>query len=74
VLDAVEQALAKFNATIEELRHEGATRELPADNVGRLYALEFSLEQLRLNFDDFRSRVIECARAKRPDGGRPWRS
>src|SRR5271170_2079367 len=59
-LDTVEQALAKFVATIEELRREGAAQALPAEGVGRLYALEFSLEQLRLNFDDFRSRVIEC--------------
>src|SRR3984957_8787552 len=62
VLDAVEQALAKFTATIEELRAEGAARALPAENLGRLYALGFSLEQLRQNVEDFRNRVIECAR------------
>jgi uncharacterized membrane protein YccC len=62
VLDAVEQALAKFTATIEELRAEGATRALPAESIGRLYALGFSLEQLRQNVEDFRNRVIECAR------------
>jgi hypothetical protein len=53
-LDAVEQALAKFTATIEELRLEGATRALP---------LGFTLEQLRRNLEDFRNRVVECARA-----------
>jgi hypothetical protein len=62
VLDAVEQALAKFTATVEELRAEGATRALPAESIGRLYALGFSLEQLRQNVEDFRNRVIECAR------------
>ena len=36
---------------------------LPAEGVGRLFALGFSLEQLRHNFEDFRNRVIECARA-----------
>jgi hypothetical protein len=61
-LGAVEQALAKFVATIEELRHEGATRELPAEDIGRLYALGFALEQQRQNFADFHNRVTECAR------------
>ena len=65
VLDAVEQALERFIATIEELRREGATRALPAENIGRLYALRFALEQLRQNFEDFRNRVTECARADR---------
>jgi len=62
-LDATEQALSKLTATIEELRREGATRALPAENIGRLYALGFTLEQLRRNLEDFRNRVIECARA-----------
>ena len=62
-LDAAEQALSKLTATIEELRREGATRALPVENIGRLYALGFTLEQLRRNLEDFRNRVIECARA-----------
>ena len=62
-LDTVEQALAKFIATIEEIRREGAARALPAEGVGRLFALGFSLEQLRHNLEDFRNRVMECARA-----------
>jgi hypothetical protein len=43
----------------------GPTRALPAENVGRLYALRFAPEQLRQNFEDFRNRVTECARADR---------
>ena len=62
-LDAVEQALAKFTATIGELRSEGAVRPLPAEGVGRLFALGFAVEQLRHNFEDFRNRGVECARA-----------
>jgi hypothetical protein len=62
-LAAVDQALAKFIGTIEELRREGATRELPAEDVGRLYALGFALEQQRQNLADFHNRVTECARA-----------
>jgi hypothetical protein len=61
-LDAVEQALSKFVATIEELRREGV-REFAADSIGRVFALGFALEQLRHNFEDFRDRVTECARA-----------
>jgi uncharacterized membrane protein YccC len=61
-LDGVEQALAKFSANIGELRREGAVRALPAEGVGRLFALGFSLEQLRQNLEDFRNRVVECAR------------
>ena len=33
------------------------------ENFGRLYGLGFTLEQLRRNLEDFRNRVIECARA-----------
>lgn len=62
-LDAVEQALAKFIATIGELRREGAARALPAEGVARLFALGFALEQLGHNFKDFRNRVVECAGA-----------
>ena len=62
-LDAAEEALSKLTASIEELRREGATRALSVENVGRLYALGFTLEQLRRNLEDFRNRVIECARA-----------
>ena len=62
-LDVVEQALAKFIATIGELRREGAARALPAEGVARLFALGFALEQLGHNFKDFRNRVVECAGA-----------
>jgi uncharacterized membrane protein YccC len=62
-LDAVEQALANFVATIEALRREGVTRQLPAEGVGRLFALGFALEQLQQNLKDFRNRVAECSRA-----------
>jgi hypothetical protein len=61
--DAVEQALANFVAAIEALRREGVTREWPAEEVGRLFALRFVLEQLQQNLKDFRNRVAECSRA-----------
>jgi uncharacterized membrane protein YccC len=62
-LGGVENTLQDFIAVIEVLRREGTTRALPADSVGRLFALGFALEQLRRNFEDFGDRVTECARA-----------
>ena len=62
-LGEVERSLQDFVAQIEVLRREGATRALPADAVGRLFALGFALEQLRRNFEEFCDRVAECARA-----------
>jgi uncharacterized membrane protein YccC len=62
-LDLAEQALANFTATVEELRREGDTQALAIENVSRLHALGFTLEQLRRNLEDFRNRVVECARA-----------
>ena len=59
----VERTLQDFIAKVEVLRREGTTRALPADSVGRLFALGFALEQLRRNFEDFGDRVAECARA-----------
>jgi hypothetical protein len=61
-LDAAEQALAKFTTAIEELRRDGVTRALTVENIGRLYALGFTLEQLWRNLEDYRNRVVECAR------------
>jgi hypothetical protein len=46
-----------------KLRREGVTRALPVENIGRLHALGFTLEQLRRDLEDFHSRVVECARA-----------
>jgi uncharacterized membrane protein YccC len=61
-LGDVERALQDFITAIEVLRRDGTTRALPADSVGRLFALGFALEQLRRNFEEFGDRVAECAR------------
>ncbi len=63
-LDDVERALDTFTQAIEALRREGATRALGADDLGRLFALGFTLAQLRQNFEDFADRVTECAHAE----------
>lgn len=62
-LDPVELALMRFAARVDELRHEGIVRALTAEQIGRLFALEFALRQLAQNFKDFRDRVCDCARS-----------
>jgi hypothetical protein len=44
------------------LRAEGLIRALPVDDVGRLYAFSFALEQLRDHVKDMASRTAESAR------------
>ncbi len=62
--DDVERALDTFTQAIEALRREGATRALEANDIGRLFALGFALEQMRRDFEDFADRVTECAHAE----------
>jgi uncharacterized membrane protein YccC len=59
-LDLVEQALAQYTSHIGDLRREGAIRALSAEQIGRLFALEFALGQLQQDFREFHSRVAEC--------------
>lgn len=63
-LAAVDHALAQLTDTIAALRREGATRPLAADDIGRLFALGFALEQLRHDLADLSDRVVECAHAE----------
>jgi uncharacterized membrane protein YccC len=60
-LDAVEQAIADYNAAMAELRREGTMRELPDDSVGRIFSLAFALEQLLRDLGDLRDRAREFA-------------
>jgi len=60
-LAPVEAAIGAYNAEILALRSEGATRALPVDDIGQLYAFSFALEQLRANFKDMASRTTESA-------------
>jgi hypothetical protein len=46
------------------LRREGLTRELGADAVERIFALDFALEQLRLHLRDLARCVGEFAPAR----------
>ena len=60
--DSFMQAVAGFKATTEEMRVLGATRELAADAVARVFGVVFELEQLRINLEDLANRTSESAR------------
>lgn len=60
-LDAVESALAEYEAEIAELRREGLTRGLSVDAAERLFAIGFALEQMYVNFKDLGRCIAEWA-------------
>jgi uncharacterized membrane protein YccC len=64
-LDAFEAALAAYIAEVEAVRSEGLTLPLTANEVEPLFALGFTLEQLRQNFNDLRRCVQDYARRPR---------
>jgi hypothetical protein len=58
-LEPFEQALAAYEAEVAAVRHEGLTRELPADAAERFFAVGFSLEQVHNNMADLQRVVAE---------------
>jgi uncharacterized membrane protein YccC len=60
-LEAIEAALAGYDAEFAAMRGEGLTRDLSDETVERLFALGFALEQLRRNFSDLGRCVTELA-------------
>ena len=48
----LDAALTRYAAEIETLRQAGQLRKLPGDDVERLYATVFALEQTRMNLAD----------------------
>jgi uncharacterized membrane protein YccC len=64
-LDAYEAALAAYIAEVEAVRSEGLTLPLTANEVEPLFALGFTLEQLRQNFIDLQRCVQDYARRPR---------
>jgi len=60
-LEPVEGSLQSFDSEIAALRREGLTRALSTDEIERLFALGFALEQLRQNFSDLARCVQELA-------------
>ncbi len=57
----LEEAVAVFEASVAGLRRSGLTRDLADDALGRVFALAFSLEQLRQNLADLIDRAAEMA-------------
>jgi uncharacterized membrane protein YccC len=58
-LDAVDGALDRYGAAMAELRRAQLTRDLPAEEAGRIFALGFALEQLRSDLRDLANRAGE---------------
>ncbi len=59
-------ALTAFDSEVVALRSEGLTRALSTDEVERLFALGFALDQLFRDFADLAQRVQEYAQGARP--------
>jgi hypothetical protein len=62
----VHAALQGYAAEIAAVRNEGLTRGLPGDVTERLFALGFSLEQMRQNLKDLERCVAEWCETKLP--------
>ncbi len=60
-LDAVDTALNTYAAEMEALRRERLTRNLSVEDVERLFALGFALQQIRNNLTDLERCVAEQA-------------
>ena len=64
-LDGYEAALAAYTEEVEAVRSEGLTLPLTANEVEPVFALGFTLEQLRQNFIDLQRCVQDYARRPR---------
>jgi uncharacterized membrane protein YccC len=60
---AVEAALAEHAAAVEQLRHDGLTLELSADEIGHVFAITFALRQLRSDLEEFAGLAREFVRS-----------
>jgi uncharacterized membrane protein YccC len=60
-LDAFEAALEAYNAQLTAIRRAGLTRELSTDELERLFALGFTLEQMHQHLRDLARCVSEIA-------------
>jgi len=65
-LDNFDAALRAYRSEISALRQDGTLRALPAESVGRIFALGFALDQLRENAGDLANRAAEFARPAAP--------
>jgi uncharacterized membrane protein YccC len=65
-LEATDAILKGYAVEIQTLRREALTRSLSAEDVERLFALGFALEQIRNNLKDLESCVAEWAGDPKP--------
>ena len=65
-LEAAESALEAFAAELAALRREGVTRQMSDDELERMFALGFALDQMRLRLHDLARCVSEFATARSP--------
>jgi uncharacterized membrane protein YccC len=65
-MSSVETAIATYAAEIAAVRSEGLTRGLPGDAIERVFALGFSLEQMRQNLIDLERVVAEWSNTPPP--------
>ena len=70
-LAAVEAALDGYDAEFAAMRREGSTRDLSDEEVERIFALGFALDQLRRNFTDLARCVSELAPAPAVAAAKP---
>ncbi|ACA17175.1 conserved hypothetical protein [Methylobacterium sp. 4-46] len=56
---ALPRAIAAYRAAIDEMRRRRLTRDLPTDEVGQIFWIAFSLDQMRRNLDDLAERAAE---------------
>jgi uncharacterized membrane protein YccC len=61
-LDDIEAALAEHATAVEQMRHDGLTLELSADDMGRVFGITFALRQLRSDLEDFACGARELSR------------
>jgi hypothetical protein len=57
--------MGDFIAAIDKIRHEGNTRELPTDAVGRILGSAFGVEQLQRDLEDLAERTREVTTSTR---------
>ncbi len=67
-LEAVDAAFAAYAAEFAALRKEGITRTLESQEVERIFALGFALEQLHRNLADLQRCAMESARSPKQKG------
>ena len=59
-LDPVIEAIAAYEAAVDDIRRNGITKDLPNEAVGHVFALGFVLEQFQRNLRDLLSRTREA--------------